>query len=396
MTLDGDFDVGRIRLSDRGMPGHQWHTSSLLHLVAQACVQNPWFTSGFIGWGDPYKRHVAVTSATARLSERGFDIETVVRHGFGRSFVGTVISAACRAATEIAADGADSIPPAPRRLGGWLLDVAPAPLGDVDRYSLFPRVAADPEFRDFTGRVAAFVASGASRAAEILCWRLPSDDDWLSLKPVTLRLDDDAVWLRDRFLSTYLDEWATQSLHREYKYQLGRLSGPVPPSEMGRRVVSAESLESCIARRHALEDGPGTGDFAPLQEEALGLLREGNIDAAASLFQGALFSSPESPRLRNNLAFCLIPTQPEQAVAILEPLHRQGFERELTAANLATAAVVLGDHESARRWAKEVGGSPSPKQSYHLWDVAAVPAQVIYVEDLLGHVRELIASLDNF
>jgi hypothetical protein len=67
---------------------------------------------------------------------------------------------------------------------------------------------------------------------------------------------------------------------------------------------------------------------------------DGTTDAAAGLFQGALFGLPDSPRLQNNLAFCLIPTQPEQSAAILELLHKGGFERELTAANLATAAVV--------------------------------------------------------
>ncbi|MEX2375673.1 MAG: hypothetical protein WD942_08840 [Dehalococcoidia bacterium] len=393
--MEGDFDVGRIRLSDRGMPGHHWHTSSLLHLVAQACVQSPWVVAGFIGWGDSYKRHVAVTSAAARLSERGFDIETVVRGGLGQSFVGTVVAAACRAATEMLVDGADSIPRAPRQLGTWLLDAAPSPLDEIDQHSLFSRVVGDPEFRDFTGRVGAYVTSGASRAADILCWRLPGDEEWDALRPETVRLDDDAVWLRDRFLSTYLDEWATKSLHREYRYSLGRLSGPVPPSEMGKRKVPVQVLESQIARRHVLEEGPGTGGFAPLQDEALSLLHEGNIEAATGLFQGALYSSPDSPRLQNNLAFCLIPTQPEQAAVILESLHRKGFERELTAANLATAAVVRGDPEGARRWANEVGGSLSGEQSYYLWDLGTEPAKVVYVEDVRGHIHALVASLGD-
>jgi hypothetical protein len=119
---------------------------------------------------------------------------------------------------------------------------------------------------------------------------------------------------------------------------------------------------------------------------------DGNTDAAAGLFQGTLLGSPDSPRLRNNLAFCLIPTQPEQSAAILELLRKGGSERGLTAANLATAAVVRGDYEGARRWADELRGlSVSLEQGYYVWDLATEPARVIDVEDIRVHVHDLVA-----
>lgn len=382
------FDAAQIRLSDVGMPSDSWHTTSLLSVVSEACSTSPWTLDGTSRWQPAFKRHVAVTSAAARLAERGFDLDGLVRGGFGEQLTGAILARAVQAAVELRR-GLD-IPQEPSVLGERLLSsAAPSAFPDdlLDAFT-FARMGGCAEF---TGRTRGWITE-SERVAELLCWRLPTDDQWRSCDVRSdLSVDAVAVWLRDRFLSTYLSDWSTRSLHLEFRYQLGSDHAPVDEHGMHDREVGVDGLAGVIARRVTGLDA-SEGDFFPLQEEAIELLNRGRNEEAVALFQGALFTSPNSRRLQNNLAFCLIPSRSKQAMEAFSELVADGFDTELSLANLCTAQIAAGDLDTASVTLRHLESLPRTERSLRLWDLRGGEPSIVTTSSVVDHLREQLAA----
>ncbi|MGC5660373.1 hypothetical protein ACN261_08205 [Micromonospora sp. WMMD723] len=105
-------------------------------------------------------------------------------------------------------------------------------------------------------------------------------------------------WIVDRFSSTYYSEWATESLHSEWRWQRGIGAPPCPVDLTVEPPIRMNALEHQIASRAVL-DSPSVASIAaaPLSHQvaphARALLSEGKVEQAAALFEFACKQDPE-------------------------------------------------------------------------------------------------------
>ncbi len=137
----------------------------------------------------------------------------------------------------------------------------------------------------------------------------------------------DYRWLVQRFCASDLSEWDTQSLHREHRWADGEQPPPCPAHLMGEQRIDHIALAFEIARRavEAPEEQRAeewTALAARMQNEARRLLAGGRHAEAAALFEFAVNQRPDDASFRNNLGFCLIPTDATSALFHLEKAHQ--------------------------------------------------------------------------
>lgn len=152
-----------------------------------------------------------------------------------------------------------------------------------------------------------------------------------SLLPPDLETVKAYRWIVDRFSSTYYAEWATESLHSEWRWQRGLGAPPCPVEQTLEPPMRLHAIEHQIASRAVL-DSPKASPVAaaPLAYQvtphARALLQDGKAEQAAALFEFACKRDPDSPDLRNNLGFCLIPSAPRVALGHLDAARRLGYQ----------------------------------------------------------------------
>jgi hypothetical protein len=379
-----DFDAARIVAEHDGMPSHAWPSTALLSVVLPACSSSPWRERE---WGSKFRRDVAATSAAARLAERGFDIDNLIRRGMERYFIVAVATEACIAASALSRD--EYVPEVPAMLGRWLQHEVESDSDDVD--ALFDAAMSGGSESPIVRRVSHFLQEGASRPAEILCWAVGPAARWDATgHAAPLQATTRDQWILDRFLQTYLDDWDTASLHSEYRWLKGECAPPVGGDSMAERVVDEDRLASVIADRAALSRHEhDASPYMLLEVEVIRLLQEGLLENAVLMLKGALHSNPTSKRLLSHLAFCRIPREPDRAALDLEAVAQTSPDRLLAAANVALAHTAAGRLEDAATWLREAESVThlGLSSEYFLWDLRANPAKLVAVQDVVEHLR---------
>ena len=202
-----DFDAGQIYALHRGVPDSTWHSVALLRVVERACVLNPHRGELYEPGVSRLRHRIAVTSAAARLAERGYDIDGLVRFGFGSLLVNGMMGLAIDLAW-LSASRPD--PP------DWWQEVASliAPFSpDASRYSspadFVVAVQTHDRTANFVVRLVRWIESAELR--DLILWLLPSRDEWEAISDdtdfVPATADPSVVWIRDRFLQTYVKDW---------------------------------------------------------------------------------------------------------------------------------------------------------------------------------------------
>ncbi len=151
-----------------------------------------------------------------------------------------------------------------------------------------------------------------------------------SLESDDLKLYEQYSWLVDRFSTTSLRDWLTTSLLQEYRWQAEQEPPPCRVELMLDREVDKADLNAEIARRTALNIPNGVPDpeavlASDMAGHARALLLQGRCSEAATLFEFAARRRPTDPEARNNLGFCLIPSDPKRAMHDLEAAARMGY-----------------------------------------------------------------------
>lgn len=334
-----EYDASQIELRHIGMPEHDWHPAALFRILVGACSASPFLQSP--RFNSRLKRQVAVGLAAARLGERGVDVDELVRCVFRGMYVGEFIRVSLRAAYDFSWSEAD-VPAAVRPLGAQALDRVGAPLKNDSFSAYLRRAANEPDLLVLGRRVAGWISRAELR--DLLRWQLPMDADFeqypeLEVGPKVC----DSRWLADRFLLTYLDGWNTASLHAEFSWSSGSKGVALTSDMMELRRVPQERLNAEIAKRAV--EGEGRVPRA-LLAVGVQLLKDGDHEQAAALFQGALAVS-DSQWVRNCLAFCLVPSDPAGADLMFTELLEEGFDPPIVLANLAATNRILNDLESA-------------------------------------------------
>jgi hypothetical protein len=373
------FDVGKmlVQCGDE-MPGHDWSTTALMRTVNDLVLAPP--------FRDPLRRSCAVTTALARLAERGFPPDAAVRTCLGPALTRVVL-------VRIAAF--------------WCAERQ----GELRRESLHPNLRAWLELLDADERIAergldsltpvaaaALAGPPAAQAREwvrtaaiahILAWKL-DDDLRVNRLPeeVVLPAGKDATrWVFDRFTKTYIDEWTESSLawelvlNRQPAMTAERVG--LPLSLLGERVVTDDMLIASMDRRltgpdvHDVVDGGLRVD--EIIESIVALLEAGQLDGARILARRSFEAAPQMTFLRMAFAFCSIPTHREQAQAVLDCFDPADVrEASLVQINRATCQLFDGDLPSARGLVADLDSQGDCEGEAWLWDpLAAVESRAV-------------------
>lgn len=381
------YDAAQIEMRYSGEPGHDWHPAALLRVLAEACSTPPWQRSP--RFRSPLERRVYVSAAAARLGERGFDCEELLRCVFQPMIVGEFLRLSLRIAFDLAdVERARNVPDFLAHLGVDMRERA----GDVNVAESFPaylnRVAHEAPVRASGQRVAGWISQAPLR--DLLYWRLPGSSEWDGLPELEVGSQVcESRWLADRFLLTYLEDWNTASLHDEFRWNRGERLGRVPIELMELRSVPQGRLDAVVAARAV--DGE-LHDPRALLSTAVEYLRAGDIDQAVALFQGALAVAPNN-WVRNCLAFCLVPADPAWAELMFRELLEEDFDPALLRANLAATARIQGDieaaHEHAQQGLELVAGEPP--RSAHLWGFEGDTPALIVDVDIESYLRFVLS-----
>ena len=182
-------------------------------------------------------------------------------------------------------------------------------------------------------------------------------------------------WLVDRTLQRELPQWSTSSLKHEYRYVTQGVASHAPTVLLEAPAPDRDALAHALAAYVLMEEDSrrdtGWGDFMQaVQKQAWMLLNQGRCLEAAALFEFLLGRYPGDPNLRNNFAFCLVTSKPEEAYECLLEAQHMGYQpKSLLLYNRACCATldtqkrdVLFD--ANRHW---VDGLESAPVSAYVW-----------------------------
>ncbi|MFD8218311.1 tetratricopeptide repeat protein [Streptomyces sp. NPDC059697] len=197
----------------------------------------------------------------------------------------------------------------------------------------------------------------------------------LDSPPPEVELFERYRWLVDRFSETFLRDWSTPSLHLEYRWLMGRELPPCEASLMSDRPVGEAELQAEIARRVVFpprlpalvrEVDAGGRLVIEMEGHARTLLGQGRCREAAALFEFAGKRRPDDPTVHNDLGFCLIPVNPEDALSHLQRAADLDYPQvAINVYNRMCCCAALKDWRSVLRladsyWGKDLVNSPVP------------------------------------
>jgi tetratricopeptide (TPR) repeat protein len=405
------FDARKRYLQDRTKPPSAQSTSSLL-LGLQAAIQWPEFLLG------PSTEHAAM-DYWAELARRGLPVERIVRTVMLRNVAAFIIGLAFQPRLR-AAGGWDDMAVSTDVLDdleeffrtGWDRVVEDAIAADMDkrmgradrrmvhktfiellqdsdavgvsrhRPTLNPevieRLATDRTVlyilsRGFSDRVIAWLDQLLSNKLEgFLQWQAPASSIFQALRVHARQTDEVALWIWERFTVTRAEDWSTTSLLQEWKAGTRGFDG-VPRAVLRERTVDVDLAASLALSKSSEQIQSEARPQALRADEfvatAADLLQRGEFEDAANIFAGLVELSPEDGDALNNLGFCLLPIDPQQA---LEALQRASlYPRKsplISTANRVLALHLVGRDDDARAVAREhLTLSQDPEQDVWAW-----------------------------
>lgn len=310
------FDAGQLTLRfERQMPDESWPTVALFAVAERLLVAQPNIDGAF--------RTIAATTALARLAERGFDADWVLREQFGPSLLRTIILASVGVwnRMRIGEIAWQQVP----ELHGWLRLIADEVPDEYTPEKDLPRLITTCLAGDTYAQGSEWLMEAST--SDIVAWRLgdhfsspPLQEDMRRAGGRTARR-----WLAERFTRTYLHDWSPESLDWETAF----LENPravshrvgIPASTLEERAVTGDQI-SAATSMHVLE---ALGEVLPgmdkgeLLDRSLRLLETRKLKEAVALSRAALDTRPSDEDLRALNAFCEIPTDPSRSLrTILE------------------------------------------------------------------------------
>lgn len=313
--MSDDFDANRLLLSHgTEEPCSRWETAALLRLVSES------IDGGRRGLSR--RRTIMLTSALARLGERGIGADMVLRTWMGPRLVSLALLMASYQWHECRVRG--------RRpdaaLAPWV-EILDGRLGtDTDRGLHGAVLEADDALKALAERWRRSAA-----VAHLVDFRvsgyLSTDVDRSDL--VLAAGEGATVWLFERLTLTYLDQWSSASLQWELAYidqpsEVVRVLG-VDDGILAERRVPLGGIAGEISRRllaNGVAGEPVDGlSTQEVSQEVIRFLRLGDHGGALDLATRAFLKSPRDDEVALALACCLMVSAPEQARDLLEQLQ---------------------------------------------------------------------------
>lgn len=388
------FDARLQLLTERELDTSAWSTVSLITALREYVERDE--ASVF----PPCDEHEALLTRCAEvLAARGMDAYSLVRYGLLPELLGGMLSATFSQLLD---------PEPPETSAGaakameWLALLQPR----LDEFDISAETISRADVSGF------FSAVGL----DLLPWMLSAPlDDILSLSPPTLAQMADAPppdpsdlemvelyrWAVDRFSVTTLRQWTLSSLQHELRWMCGTDAPPCAVALMEEQAIDRAAVEAEIARHSAFPETPTphrqlrSSLASRMTRNAVALLRGMKFEEAAALFKFAVDESPDDPSALNNLAFCLLPTDPRAARSMLQRAADLGYKPPaVNLYNRILCAILLGNREVALHLAnQEWPDLPEDNGAAHLWDIDGDQLVLSELVDPRAHLAALAGQL---
>ena len=394
--IERPFDARFALLGDRGRPASSWRTVSLVTALREFLIRDP---DSVIPNAEQHCELLNLCSS--ELTARGLDANSLIRYGLFPEVIAGVIGPYIVRKVSAQDDRSEGPPTLSQtRAQEWdsLLDER---LPEVDAQETFSRERLATDLTAALGGAVALIGRWVQYAplADVIALRPPSTE-WLDQRP---QLEFDATmwaeyrWAVERFSVTSLQDWSLTSLHREYQWVRGETLAPCAEDLMLDRHVDTSALEGEIARRAV---APARDEQMPevraslaarMQSRQPDLLRARRFQSEAALFEFAVAENPNDAAARNNLGFCLLPHDADEAWPHLRESARLGYEPfVVNLYNRVLCLALLGDAEDALRLAEEEWGGLRPDSSHAtLWRFKDVLSDELTLVERVDPVREL-------
>lgn len=214
--------------------------------------------------------------------------------------------------------------------------------------------------------------------------------------------DPEGRWLYDRFCATYVQEWHSDSLCREWKYIHGELEPPCAHREMREREVQEDELSRVMADRLAQNYRDRLSLAHELKPAAIRYLEEGQLEKAATLFDAAVHQDGSDAEALNNLGFCVLPSDPERAIEHFVRASELGWSESvisecnrILAIALAGRLTVALDFAQALLYQHREAGL---RGNCYMWDpkILLLEGRPVLSEydDLVSYVELIVTTVD--
>jgi hypothetical protein len=343
------YDARQLLLSETGpVPDAHWHTASLVKRLEQAISHPPFRASD----GETIlRRHIDATNALAYLSQRGLDIDALVRQGLWPNMRVSMQLWLSRAYVS-EQEGTSQVGP----IREWLT-VLESTMAELSRAPTVGQVMAALETGGFLGVLDRWMA------------RVPLLDvvEWNWVEPPTVtewaepEHNSRMEWFVERLTRTYLESWSLEALKAEYRFQHGE-SMDMPMDQVRLRHIEEPDVSREIAKRAVA--GQPREALQRVTMQATDLLSDGKRSEAAALFDATRIMNPDFGEAHNNFGFCMIIDDPAQALSALRRAAQ--LDDGLAAIswlNQAAALLLLKQHQKAleaaeRSWAAKETFAP--------------------------------------
>lgn len=352
-------------------PDASWPIAALVRCIQTFLARPPW-------GDDAFRRSVWLTSAMARLGERGLSADAVVRTCAApaiRRRLAFHIATAWHLSSSLSKEEEMQVPD---ELEPWL-----------EQFELLTGVSAGVErvlpleellVKASTGVFGKFIDEWIADTAisHLIAWRLAD-----SLKVEVLHSDvvlgggaAATHWVFDRFSETYMDDWHEESLAWELSYAtsptLTAERAGFPEALLKERPTSTYLILEAIVRRHTTQRTLPTDAFAGIdvgqvQDQIIFLATAGDIKQAQDLARAAVEKTPHDTRLQNAFFFASIPSNPVIARGHFEE-HSGGML--LTRLNVLACYLVEGKFDEAQTLLQAVRDIESTGVRAWLWSPA--------------------------
>lgn len=381
------FDARETALEDEDKRPSARRTAALLFSLRKDLCEPP-------DQADPTRRE-RITEALDELARRGFDVELLIRFGFGQQIATAIVLGVVMGPLLRSLEKSDEapFPDLPSTPAPWAEILLARNRGDTapDDITAFARLLAELTSESHP----IFTWASSATVDDLIEWAAPPAMPEPSLPGAFM----DAAphrWIVDRFLTTYYDDWETSSLHFEWQYLHGEILPPCPVESFSVRRTTAEEIAGIIAERAT--KGAQKKASTPLSRyvfAAVDLLRSGNRDTAASLFEVVIRFEPTNAEAHNNLGFCLLPDRPSDALYHFERASELGWGRNpFSLGNRIYALAKLGRLTSALELAEDFFNTFGPSFAVYGWMWSFDDeAKLLDVEDAGHYVRGLVFAI---
>lgn len=327
MDHERAFDAVESYLSETDRePSAKWRTASLVTAIHGLIRRGPEF-----GRPTPEARQHMIRRAAAELTARGLDALSLIRYGMPHEVTAPVTSALLLKlmfGDSIAFAGVDAVPWC-AALGIESLEPFTGENSFQETVDQFAKiiVPAMPRIRQWV----------SSASLDEIIELVPPRRGVLGTSAVAIagerELRNLYRWAVDHFAKTFYKDWATTSLHNEFRWLDGDMVSPCPAELMRDRSVLKKDLSEEIARRAVYQTpAPDAGSSVvdEMTRHAGSLLRQGRYKEAAAVFEFGVRQRPDDPDIKNNLGFCMIPVNPRVALDHLKMAANIGYRSTAT------------------------------------------------------------------